>query len=74
LAPNKILAFYELKNGDVLDFKKKHRTLRVKLIDGAVKTVLIDDSLPVGLLVQTVCSKIGSANPFEDFFSAYRFE
>ncbi|KAI9188228.1 hypothetical protein H9P43_002619 [Blastocladiella emersonii ATCC 22665] len=69
LVPTKSLAFYEIASGDTLEFKKKHRMLRVRLLDETVKTVLIDDSLPVLLLVQSVCGKIGIANPEEYSFA-----
>ncbi|KAI9224863.1 hypothetical protein BC828DRAFT_435962 [Blastocladiella britannica] len=65
LVPTKALAFYELPPGELVEFKKKHRTLRVRLLDGTIKTVLIDDSLPVLLLSQSVCAKIGIANADE---------
>ncbi len=32
---------------ETLEVRKKHRPLKVKLLDDTVKTVLIDDSLPV---------------------------
>ncbi|KAL7754362.1 hypothetical protein RI367_000343 [Sorochytrium milnesiophthora] len=65
LAPTKTLIFYDLKSGDLIEFKKKHRMLRVKLMDETVKTVLIDDSLPAQMLVQSVCAKIGILNADE---------
>jgi len=46
---------------DLLEYKKKHRTLRVKMLDETVKTVLVDDSNTVQELVATVCQKIGTA-------------
>ena len=45
---------------DLLEYKKKHRTLRVKMLDETVKTVLVDDSNTVQELVATVCQKIGA--------------
>ena len=35
------------------------RTLRVRMLDGSVKTVLVDDSQPVANLMVVICTKIG---------------
>jgi hypothetical protein len=48
---------------DLLEYKKKHRTLRVKMMDDTVKTVLVDDSNTVHDLVIAVCQKIGAVLP-----------
>jgi len=44
---------------DLLEYKKKHRVLRVKMLDGSVKTLMVDDSHTVSQMMITVCSKIG---------------
>lgn len=59
LAQNRTLDFYDMKSCDTVDYKKKHRPLRVKLLDGAVKTVLVDDSQNVADLVEQICKRIG---------------
>lgn len=46
-------------NKDLLEYKKKIRVLRVRMLDGAVKTLHVDDSHTVGQLMITICSKIG---------------
>lgn len=38
------------------------RTLRVRMLDGTVKTVFIDDSQPVANLMVVICTKIGKFN------------
>ena len=43
----------------MLEYKKKMRVLRVRMLDGAVKTLHVDDSHTVGQLMITICSKIG---------------
>jgi hypothetical protein len=53
------LGYYLLRNHDVLEYRRKLRTLRVRMLDGAVKTILVDDSLPVSQLMVVVCTKIG---------------
>ncbi len=51
-----------LRNLDVLEYRRKLRTLRVRMLDGAVKTILVDDSQPVLQLMVVICTKIGITN------------
>ena len=44
---------------DVLEYKKKQRPQKIKMLDGAVKTITVDDSKTVGELLVTICSRIG---------------
>lgn len=37
------------------------RTLKVRMLDGTVKTMLVDDSQPVTNLMVVICTKIGEA-------------
>ena len=46
-------------------YKKKHRMLKVKLVDGTSKTVLIDDSSSIGEIAAVVCKKVQINNPEE---------
>ncbi|XP_035914111.1 talin-2 isoform X3 [Anopheles stephensi] len=62
LEPARNLGYYMLHNHDVLEYRQKHRTLRVRMLDGAVKTILVDDSLPVSQLMVVICTKIGITN------------
>ena len=55
---------------DILEYKRKMRTLRVRMLDGSVKTVLIDESQPVSNLMVVICTKIGITN--HDEFSLVR--
>ena len=68
LTNTKTLEFYDLKTGDLLEFKKKHRPLKVRMMDNSLKTVLIDESLSITQLVDAVCRKIGISNPEEYSF------
>lgn len=45
---------------DVLEYKKKQRPQKIKMLDGAIKTILVDDSKTVGELLVTICSRIGA--------------
>ncbi len=52
------LEYYLVRNGDLLEYKKKIRSLRVRMLDGSVKTMLVDESLPV-------CYGFGDFGPSE---------
>ncbi|KAL9985699.1 hypothetical protein ACROYT_G008133 [Oculina patagonica] len=62
LEPARTLDFYPLKSGDMLDYKSKVRHLKIKFMDGSVKTLQIDDSHNVGQILDSVCMKMGIAN------------
>ncbi|XP_061917286.1 talin-2 isoform X1 [Entelurus aequoreus] len=66
LESGRTLDFYMLRNGDVLEYKKKQRPLKIKMLDGAVKTIMVDDSKTVGELLVTICSRIGITN-YEEY-------
>ncbi|KAJ3320641.1 Talin-1 [Boothiomyces sp. JEL0866] len=65
LTPNKMLGHYDLKYGDTLDFRKKHRVLKVKTLDESIKNILVDESTTVKSITEVICNKIGLANPEE---------
>lgn len=65
LENNKTLNFYDVRSGDTMEFKKKHRPLRVRMMDGTQKTLMIDDSMPVSDLTAVIASHIGLSNPEE---------
>lgn len=44
---------------DVLEYKKKQRPQKIKMLDGTIKTIMVDDSKTVGELLVTICSRIG---------------
>ncbi|XP_070071261.1 talin-2 isoform X2 [Drosophila takahashii] len=62
LEPGRTLGYYILHNQDTLEYRRKTRTLRVRMLDGAVKTILVDDSQPVSQLMVVICTKIGITN------------
>lgn len=51
-----------LRNGDIVEYKKKMRTLRVRMLDGTLKTMMVDDSQNVANLMVVICTKIGITN------------
>ncbi|XP_056003983.1 talin-1-like isoform X5 [Ostrea edulis] len=62
LEPGRTLDYYLLRNGDLLEYKKKMRILRIKTLDGMQKKLQVDDSHTVGQLMVTICTKMGIAN------------
>ncbi|XP_073240951.1 talin-like [Porites lutea] len=62
LEPARALNFYPLKSGDMLEYKTKVRHLKIKFMDGSVKTLQIDDSHNVGQILDSVCMKMGITN------------
>ncbi|KAK2920399.1 hypothetical protein Q8A73_002603 [Channa argus] len=66
LESGRTLDYYMLRNGDLLEYKKKQRPQKIKMLDGAVKTIMVDDSKTVGELLVTICSRIGITN-YEEY-------
>ncbi|XP_051578035.1 talin-2-like [Myxocyprinus asiaticus] len=66
LEAGRTLDYYMLRNGDILEYKKKQRPQKIKMLDGAVKTIMVDDSKTVGELLVTICSRIGITN-YEEY-------
>eukprot|EP01133_Synstelium_polycarpum_P004292 gene4292-5011_t len=62
LKADKTLQFYDLKMNDEIDYKKKHRALKVRLMDETLKTLLVDDSLTAGEIVEIIGKRIGIKN------------
>uniref|UniRef100_A0A8B9C208 Talin 2 n=1 Tax=Anser brachyrhynchus TaxID=132585 RepID=A0A8B9C208_9AVES len=66
LESGRTLDYYMLRNGDILEYKKKQRPQKIRMLDGSVKTVMVDDSKTVGELLVTICSRIGITN-YEEY-------
>uniref|UniRef100_A0A7N6B6Z0 Talin 1 n=1 Tax=Anabas testudineus TaxID=64144 RepID=A0A7N6B6Z0_ANATE len=62
LEAGKALDYYMLRNGDTLEYKKKQRPLKIRMLDGTVKTVMVDDSKIVSDILMTICARIGITN------------
>ena len=45
-----------------LEYRKKVRLLKVKMLDGALKSLMVDDSQTVGAMMALICTKIGITN------------
>ncbi|XP_072292108.1 talin-2 isoform X2 [Eucyclogobius newberryi] len=66
LESGRTLDYYMLRNGDILEYKKKQRPQKIKMLDGAIKTIMVDDSKTIGELLVTICSRIGITN-YEEY-------
>jgi len=53
-----------------MEYKNKYRSLKIRLLDGTVKTILIDDSLIVQQLMVYICTKFGIAN-YDEYSLVY---
>ncbi|NXG64191.1 TLN1 protein, partial [Hemiprocne comata] len=62
LETGKALDYYMLRNGDTMEYKKKQRPLKIRMLDGTVKTVMVDDSKTVTDMLMTICARIGITN------------
>ncbi|XP_075906783.1 talin-2 [Nelusetta ayraudi] len=66
LESGRTMDYYMLRNGDILEYKKKQRPQKIRMLDGAIKTIMVDDSKTVGELLVTICSRIGITN-YEEY-------
>lgn len=48
-----------LTSQDTMEYKKKQRPLKIRMLDGTVKTVMVDDSKTVTDILMTICARIG---------------
>lgn len=62
LEPARNFEYYILRNGDLLEYRKKIRPLKVSTLDGTLKTLMIDDTQPVANLMAIICAKLGITN------------
>eukprot|EP01117_Protostelium_nocturnum_P013126 TRINITY_DN487_c0_g1_i1.p1 TRINITY_DN487_c0_g1~~TRINITY_DN487_c0_g1_i1.p1 ORF type:complete len:2445 (+),score=1078.48 TRINITY_DN487_c0_g1_i1:119-7453(+) len=65
LKENRTLLFYSLENNDEIHYRKKHKALKIKLLDGTVKTMLLDLTLSVSELTDFIGEKIELAKAEE---------
>ncbi|XP_040434460.1 LOW QUALITY PROTEIN: talin-1-like [Falco naumanni] len=56
------LDYYMLRNGDTMEYKKKQWPLKIHMLNGTVKTIMVDDSKTVIDMLVTICAEIGIIN------------
>lgn len=62
LESGKSLSYYLLRNQDAIEYRRKVRQLKIRMLDGTVKTMLVDDSQPVSQIMVVICAKLGIMN------------
>eukprot|EP01119_Soliformovum_irregulare_P005210 TRINITY_DN1675_c0_g1_i1.p1 TRINITY_DN1675_c0_g1~~TRINITY_DN1675_c0_g1_i1.p1 ORF type:complete len:1447 (-),score=577.25 TRINITY_DN1675_c0_g1_i1:61-4401(-) len=68
LKPERTLEYYDLKTNDTVEYRKKHDVIKVGLIDGTLKSMLVDLSAPVSEVIDLVGEKLSLRNPEEFSF------
>jgi len=62
LDSGRTLEHYLLRENDTLEYRKKMRLLKVRMLDGAIKAIMVDDSQIVSNMMVIICTKIGITN------------
>lgn len=47
---------------DTMEYRKKQRPLKIRMLDGTVKTIMVDDSKTVTDMLMTICARIGKVS------------
>ncbi|CAF4924673.1 unnamed protein product [Pieris macdunnoughi] len=66
LENHRTLEYYMLRDGDSLYYLERMRNLRLRMLDGSVKTLQVDESKAIGDLMLYICDKIGTTN-YEEY-------
>ncbi|XP_073958594.1 talin-2-like [Choristoneura fumiferana] len=66
LEDHRRLDYYLIKDGDSLHYRCRVRTLRIRMLDGSLKTMQVDERQPVEDLMLAVCSRLGITN-YEEY-------
>lgn len=45
-----------------MEYRKKQRPLKIRMLDGTVKTIMVDDSKTVTDMLMTICARIGKGS------------
>lgn len=67
LALNRTLFFYDIVSGEELHYRKRHRPMKVSLMDGQEKVVLVDESASIRDVCAEICEKLGLDKPYEEW-------
>ncbi|XP_046973845.1 talin-1-like [Vanessa cardui] len=62
LEGNRTLEYYMLRDGDSLFYLIKIRNLRLRMLDGSVKTLQVDESKSIQDIMVHICDRIGIPN------------
>ena len=59
--------FYDIISGEELHYRKRHRQMKLSLMNGDEKLVLIDESAPTREVVFEICEKLRLEKPWEEW-------
>lgn len=62
LEPGRTLEHYLLRDQDTLEYRRKMRLLKTRMLDGSVKSLMVDDSQIVANMMVLICTRIGIMN------------
>ena len=62
LEPGRTLEHYLLRDNDAIEYRKKMRLLKVRMLDNTIKSIIVDDSQVVSKLLVIISTKIGITN------------
>ena len=68
LENNKTFLFYGIRDGEELRYAKRHQQLKVKLLDGTIRTLMTDISLSVREIIDNIGENLRIKNPEEYSF------
>jgi talin len=59
--------FYDVISGEELHYRKRHRQMKVYLMDGQEKMMLIDESASIRDVCAEICEKLRLEKPYEEW-------
>ena len=65
LQADRTLQYYDLQSNTEIHYKKKHRPLKVRLLDNTIKTILVDESLSIQEIAEEIATKMSIGFPEE---------
>jgi talin len=59
--------FYDVLSGEELHYRKRHRQMKVALMNGQETLVLIDEAAPIREVCAEICAKLQLEKPYEEW-------
>ena len=56
-----------------MEYRNRYRSLKIRLLDGTIRPIVVDDSLIVAQLMVYICTKFGIAN-YDEYSLVYDLE
>lgn len=67
LRADRTFNFYDVLSGEELHYRKRHRQMKIFLMDGQEKLVLVDEAAPVRDVCAEICEKLRLEKPYEEW-------